>query len=177
MFIKQHQAFQGIVEPLSPMPLQSMDSLTNDSPRNSIPNCIGKGMTMDASQTTMDDAKLPTSPSTSVEDVKFTAEQEKIYEFKKAALRRALVIQLGLSACLFLQSIGVLFISIAVVWKYLLLFFYMFINLGMSFFVILLLVIYSPLREVQRLVRTPSDQNLAKQAPPNENVNIKTVVQ
>ncbi|KAG2377883.1 hypothetical protein C9374_008968 [Naegleria lovaniensis] len=163
IFVKQQQAFQGIAESLSPLPLQSMDSLTTDSPRKSIPNSTSNSTTNDSSQSTLSPMTMPSTPTVSVDDLKFSAEQEKIYEFKKAALRRALIIQLGLSACLFVQSIGVLFISVGVLWRYLLLFFYMFMNLGMCFFVILLLVIYSPLREVQRLVRTPSDQNLAKQ--------------
>lgn len=95
--------------------------------------------------------------------IEFTKEQAKTYALKKRALRRALMLQIGLSASLFLEAIGVLFISFGFFWNYILLLYHIFFNVGMVLFIVLLLVIYHPLKEVQRLFRLPSDQVLAQQ--------------
>ena len=95
--------------------------------------------------------------------MEITKEQQKTYGMKKEALKKALALQLGLSGCLFVESVGVLFISFGSNWGYIFLLFHIFFNVGMVAFISLILGIYHPLREVQRLFRAPSDKNIKMQ--------------
>ena len=103
----------------------------------------------------------------SVNTYKKTVNLEKIntYKCKKVALRKALAIQIGLSACLFIESIGFLFMSGAVGLVYMLDIFYIFYDIGITVFIILILCIYNPMKQVQQLFRADSDQKI--QASPN----------
>ncbi|EFC46497.1 predicted protein [Naegleria gruberi] len=101
----------------------------------------------------------------------FTKEQQQAYQVKKRALQKALLLQFGLSASLFVESIGVLFISIAVAWNYSVIIFFNLFNIGIICFISLLLAIYHPLRQVQQLFRMPSDKQIElKTSAPSKNV-------
>ncbi|KAG2392817.1 hypothetical protein C9374_011542 [Naegleria lovaniensis] len=82
---------------------------------------------------------------------KATLEQDRTYQMKKQALRRVLSLQLGLSIFFFVQFIGLCFIPGAISWQFSLLCYHAFSNVGVLGFMIILLCIYHPLKEVQRL--------------------------
>nr|CAG4709477.1 unnamed protein product [Naegleria fowleri] len=82
---------------------------------------------------------------------KATMEHDRTYQMKKQALRRVLSLQVGLSIFFFVQFIGLCFIPGAISWQFSLLFYHVFSNVGVLGFVIILLCIYHPLKEVQRL--------------------------
>ena len=87
-------------------------------------------------------------------------DQRNTYKMKKLALRKALSIQVGLSLFFALDFIAFCFLPSAPSWQFSLLFLHMFFNGGQLGFLILILVIYHPLREVQRLFRTTSEENM-----------------
>ena len=84
-------------------------------------------------------------------------EFDNTYQLKKRALRKSLGLQLGLTACFFIQLIGLAFLPGATGWQYSLLFYHCFSNFAILGFLIIQLVLISPLREVQRLFKTPSN--------------------
>jgi len=96
-----------------------------------------------------------------VKSVKKSAiEKDQTYKMKKRALRKALSIQIGLSICFVIEFAGYCFLPGAIGWEYSLLFFHQLTNFGVLGFLILLLTIYHPLREVQRLFKAPSESSI-----------------
>nr|CAG4708827.1 unnamed protein product [Naegleria fowleri] len=89
-----------------------------------------------------------------------SVEQIRNYKFKKVALRKAMAIQYGLTFSLFFQFIGFIFIPISLSWNYSMNFFHMLYNIGILVFIVLILSIYHPMREVQKLFRADSEKNL-----------------
>ncbi|KAG2393280.1 hypothetical protein C9374_006811 [Naegleria lovaniensis] len=87
-------------------------------------------------------------------------EQIRNYKFKKVALRKAMAIQYGLTFSLLFQFVGFIFIPISLSWNYAMNFFHMLYNIGIVAFIVLILSIYHPMREVQKLFRADSDKNL-----------------
>ena len=86
-----------------------------------------------------------------------SSEWMKTYQIKKSALQKSRIVQYGLSACLLLQCIGFLFIPASLGWSYLLNLFHFICNLGIAIFVILILVIYHPMKQVTKLFRESTD--------------------
>ena len=93
-----------------------------------------------------------------------SVEKIKTYKFKKVALRKSMAIQYGLTISLIFQFIGFVFIPLTLTWNYFMNFFHMLYNIGIIAFVVLILSIYNPLREVQKLFRMDSDQKIIPQA-------------
>ncbi|KAL9645372.1 hypothetical protein ABK040_002571 [Willaertia magna] len=79
-----------------------------------------------------------------------TPKENYTVDIKKAALRRVLILQIGLTASFMFQLIGFIFVALSPVWKYFLVIFFGISNIGIIAFVLLLIGIYNPLREVQR---------------------------
>lgn len=82
---------------------------------------------------------------------KSTREFSETYHLKKHALRKTLGLQIGLSIAFFIQLIGLGFLPGALGWQFSLLFYHNFSNFAQLSFVIILLIIFNPLKEVQRL--------------------------
>ncbi|KAG2389207.1 hypothetical protein C9374_014607 [Naegleria lovaniensis] len=80
-----------------------------------------------------------------------TKDFSETYHLKKHALRKTLGLQIGLSIAFFIQLIGLGFLPGALGWQFSLLFYHNFSNFAQLSFVIILLIIFNPLKEVQRL--------------------------
>ena len=88
---------------------------------------------------------------------KTNQEIDNTYQLKKKALRKSLGLQIGLTICFFIQLLGLAFLPGATGWQFSLLFYHCFSNIAILGFLIIQLVLISPLREVQRLFKTPSN--------------------
>ncbi|KAL9645712.1 hypothetical protein ABK040_003444 [Willaertia magna] len=119
--------------------------------------------TSDVTSTTTESSNTNNKGSNgSTIQAEMTKEQQQTYALKKRALRRAIALQIGLTASLILQFIGFCFIPIGYAWNYSLLFYHMFYNCGIVLFVGLLLTIYHPLKVVQKLFREPSNEKIKR---------------
>lgn len=99
-----------------------------------------------------------TTTTTSLDPFKEKSKEKiKTYQIKKTALRKSLTIQYGLTACMIFQFFGFIFIPASLGWIYLMNFFHFCYNIGLVGFIVLILCIYNPMRQVQRLFRQDSD--------------------
>lgn len=77
-------------------------------------------------------------------------ESVQTYMIKKSALRKSMLIQYGLSASLLVQCIGFLFIPAQIFKTILASVFHFIFNLGIFIFIVLILCIYNPLKQVTK---------------------------
>ncbi|KAG2373384.1 hypothetical protein C9374_012250 [Naegleria lovaniensis] len=87
-------------------------------------------------------------------------EQIRTFEQKRIALKKTMAIQIGMTVCLFFQVFGAIFIAINIAWSMAILIFQCFFSISSIAFISLILAIYSPLREVQKLFRADSNSSL-----------------
>ncbi|EFC42085.1 predicted protein [Naegleria gruberi] len=105
---------------------------------------------------------------------KTNQEIDNTYQLKKKALRKSLGLQIGLTICFFIQLLGLAFLPGATGWQFSLLFYHCFSNIAILGFLIIQLVLISPLREVQRLFKTPS--NLKEKVGKKVNSSFRNII-
>ncbi|KAG2383171.1 hypothetical protein C9374_004508 [Naegleria lovaniensis] len=89
----------------------------------------------------------------------------KTYNIKKSALLKSMIIQYGLSASLLLQCIGFIFIPSSLGWSYLLNMFHAIYNFGLTLFIVFILIIYHPMKQVTKLFRESSETSKLPSTP------------
>ncbi|KAG2379090.1 hypothetical protein C9374_007728 [Naegleria lovaniensis] len=102
-------------------------------------------------------------------------EKIKTYQIKKTALRKSLAIQYGLTACMIFQFFGFIFIPASLGWTYLMNFFHFCYNIGLVGFIVLILCIYNPMRQVQKLFRQDSDPKVVHMSSTNGTLSSGTM--